>query len=88
MPIESDNISQRIFDAFPPFPQITTMHALELVFPHLDRRSIHEALARLKKAGCIERGPAVGIWRRVKGATPPIDRRGHGKGGRKPKAKT
>lgn len=85
MPIESDNIEQRIFDAFPPFPQLTAVHALEIAFPHLDRRSIYHALRRLREAGCIERGEARGIWRRVKGATMPIDRRGHGKGGRKPK---
>lgn len=85
MPVESDNIEQRVFDCFPPHPQITSLHALEIAFPHLDRRSIYEALARLRKAGCIERGKAMGVWRRVKGATMPIDRRGHGKGGRKPK---
>ena len=87
MPVEPDNIEQRVFDAMPPYPAYTTRTVLQMAFPFLDPESLKYALKRLREAGLVERGRDLGVWRRTRGATMPIDRRGHGKGGRKPKAK-
>src|SRR5689334_13130782 len=56
-----------ILDALPPYPTRTTLDMLRLAFPHLQSRSIENALGRLKRRGLIEHPRDSPLsWRRSK----------------------
>lgn len=85
---EGSNTQQRLYDAFPAFPGIVTLHTLVATLP-ITRDSIIEALYRLRRRGFIEIAPrnVCCVYRRVNGARRPIDMRGHhGNSGRRPRA--
>lgn len=82
---EAGNIQQRIYDAFPPFPEFVTILSLFKRFPYLESESIEKALFRLIQLGIVEKDKRTRqhLYRLRKNAKRPIDMRGrHGKSGR------
>lgn len=85
---DAGNIQQRVFDAFPALPGMTTIDALATALPFA-RWSIIKALERLSALDIVELAPrnVCCVYRLVKGARRPIDMRGHhGNSGRRPRA--
>ncbi len=73
----NDNIQQRVFDAFPPFPQYLTIYAV-FAAVNVDARSVIEAMKRLMAMKRVEK-VKVGkehLYRRCKGARRPPECRG------------
>ena len=82
------NIQQKVFDAFPAFPRYITIHGLFDSFPNVEIESIETAVRRLVAMGKVEkdRSKRTHLYRLCRGATRPIDMRGHhGKSGRRAK---
>ncbi|HKU78612.1 MAG TPA: hypothetical protein VJQ42_02120 [Rhodanobacteraceae bacterium] len=88
---ERKNVMQRVWDAFPEYPGIITFDGLHALLPNLSRATIVAAVKRLTgqpRAYAVRYVELVrpsngAVYRRVKGASRPIDMRGHhGNGGR------
>ncbi len=83
-------IQEKVFEAFPAFPHYTTIHSLFDSLPQIHITSIENAVWRLVRLGKVERDNErkTNIYRLVRGATRPIDMRGHhGKSGRRAKCR-
>lgn len=83
------NFQQRIFAAFPPYPQFITIFSLRAKFSQYDNLVILQAVRRLMRLKKVEKlvVARAHVYRLVKGARSPIDMRGrHSNVGRKPKS--
>jgi hypothetical protein len=73
---EGGNIQQRVFDAFPPYPQGVTVFELYKALPAFHQRSVQSALFRLHELGKVEAVPGTRFHYRIKrNATRPADGR-------------
>ncbi len=86
---DGSNFQQRVWDAFPPYPQYITIFALREAFQWLEVETVRKIVQTLVRKGVLERHAVMHktvLYRRRKKAKRPIDMRGrHGNSGRKPK---
>lgn len=85
---DTANFQQRIFAAFPPYPQFITIFSLRDKFREYDEEGVREAVRRLIRLKKVEKVivAKAHLYRLVKGARRPVDMRGHHPNtGRKPK---
>lgn len=81
------NIQQRIFDAFPPYPETVTLFTLRRLLPCFTALTVKKSVYQLVKRQCVEKAAGMAVYRLTKGARRPVDLRGqHGNSGRRPLA--